>query len=60
LSYADTVEKNTEFLADAKEVGINIETIAYMLLPCHQNGGEIHNIEIANISFENVAQFKYF
>jgi hypothetical protein len=30
-----------------------------MLLSCNQNGGQNHNIKIANRSFENVAQLKY-
>jgi hypothetical protein len=31
----------------------------YMLLSCHQNAGQNHDIKIANRCFENVAQFKY-
>jgi hypothetical protein len=31
-----------------------------MLLSRHQNAGQNHNIKIANRSFENVAQFRYF
>jgi hypothetical protein len=30
-----------------------------MLLSCHQNAGQHHDIKIANKWFENVAQFKY-
>jgi hypothetical protein len=30
-----------------------------MLLPCHQNAGQNHNIRIASRSFENLEQFKY-
>jgi hypothetical protein len=30
-----------------------------MLLSCHQNIGRNGNIKIANVSFENVSQFKY-
>jgi hypothetical protein len=30
-----------------------------MLLSCHQNAGQNHNIKRTNRSFENVAQFKY-
>jgi hypothetical protein len=30
-----------------------------MLLFCHQNVGQNHDIKIANRSFENVSQFKY-
>jgi hypothetical protein len=31
-----------------------------MLLPHHHNTGQNHDIKIANRSFENVAQFRYF
>jgi hypothetical protein len=58
----DTIEKNTETLIDAsKEVGleINVERTKYMLLSRHQNAGQNRDIEIANISFKNVSQFKY-
>jgi hypothetical protein len=30
-----------------------------MLLSCHQNAGQNHNIEIGDRFFKNVAQFKY-
>jgi hypothetical protein len=30
-----------------------------MLLSCHQNAEENHDIKIGNRAFENVAQFKY-
>jgi hypothetical protein len=59
----DTIEKNTETLIDAsKEIGleINVEKTKYMLLSCHQNAGQNRDIKIANRSFENVSQFKYF
>jgi hypothetical protein len=58
----DTIEKNTENLNNAsKEVGLemNVEKTKYMLLSCHQNVGQIRNIKMSNISFENVLQFKY-
>jgi ABC-type siderophore export system fused ATPase/permease subunit len=58
----DTIKKNTETLIDAsKEVSleINVEKTKYMLLSRHQNVGQNRNIKIANISFENVSQFKY-
>jgi hypothetical protein len=45
-----------------KEVGLEVnvaEKTKYMLLSCHQNAQENHDILIANRSFENVAQFKY-
>jgi biotin operon repressor len=50
----DTIKKNTETLIDAiKDDGleVNAEKTKYMLLSRHQ---------IANRSFENAAQFKYF
>jgi hypothetical protein len=60
----DTIEKNNETLIDAsKEVclEINVEKTEtkYMLLSRHQNAGQNRDIQIANRSFENVAQFKY-
>jgi hypothetical protein len=58
-----TLKKNTETLTEAsKEIGIevNTEKTKYMLLSCHQNAGQNHNIKIADTSLENVAQFKYF
>jgi hypothetical protein len=30
-----------------------------MLLFCHQNSGQDHDIRIANRSFENMLQFRY-
>jgi hypothetical protein len=30
-----------------------------MLLSCHKNAGQNHDIKMANRSFENVSQFKY-
>jgi hypothetical protein len=30
-----------------------------MLLSHHQNAGQNHNIQVANVHFENVAQFRY-
>jgi hypothetical protein len=58
----DTIKKNTETVTDiSKEVSVevNTEKTKYMLLSCHQNSGQNHNIKTANKSFENVAQFKY-
>jgi hypothetical protein len=51
-----------ETLIDAsKEVGleINAKKTKHMLLSHHPNEGQNHDIKIANRSFENVAQFKY-
>jgi hypothetical protein len=55
-------KKNTEALIDAsKEVDldVNIEKTKYMLLSCHQNAGQNHEMKIGNRSFGNVAQIKY-
>jgi hypothetical protein len=45
----------------SEEVGleVNAERTKYMLLSCHQNAGQNRNINIANRSFDNVAQSKY-
>jgi hypothetical protein len=59
----DTIKKHTETLiGTSKEVGLEINVVKtkYMLLSHHQNVGQIRDIEIANRSFENVSQFKYF
>jgi hypothetical protein len=60
LTYADdvnvlgdnigTMKKNSELLIYAG---------TYALLSCHQNAGQNHVVKLPNISFENVAQFKY-
>jgi hypothetical protein len=58
----DSIKKNTDALTDTrKEVGLeeNTEKAKYMLLSCHQNAGQNHDIKVANRSFENVAQFNY-
>jgi hypothetical protein len=45
----------------SKEVGleINVEKTKYMLLSRYQIAGQNRNIKNANVSFENVSQFKY-
>jgi hypothetical protein len=58
-----TIEKNTKTLIDAsKEVGLEVdaEKSKYMLMYCHQNAGQNHDIKIADRSFENMIHFKYF
>jgi hypothetical protein len=58
----DTIKKKTRTLIDTSmEDGleVNTERTKYMLLSCHQNAGQKHDVNIANRSFENVAQFKY-
>jgi hypothetical protein len=44
-----------------KEVGlkINVEETKYMLLSRHQNVCQNRDVKLANRSFENVSQFKY-
>jgi hypothetical protein len=59
----DTINKNIETLIHAsKEVSleINVKKTKYMLLSCQQNVGQDQDITIANRSFANVSQFKYF
>jgi hypothetical protein len=59
----DTIQRNTETLINvSQEVGleINVQKTKYMLLSHHQNVGQNRDIKIANRSFENVSQFKYF
>jgi hypothetical protein len=73
LAYADdtnelgdnieTINRNAETFIDAtKKVGleINVEKTKYMLVSRYQNAAEIHDIKIANTSFGNISQFKYF
>jgi hypothetical protein len=58
----NTIKGNTEtFLGASEDVGleINAEETKYMIMSCHQNSGQNHNIRIANELFENVAKFKY-
>jgi hypothetical protein len=58
----DTIKRNMETLIDtSKEVGleVNTEKTKYMLLSCHQNAVQNHDIKIANRCFENVTQFRY-
>jgi hypothetical protein len=59
----DTIKKNTKILIDDnKEVGLelNIDKTKYVLLSRHQNVGQDQDIKIANRTFENVSQLKYF
>jgi hypothetical protein len=58
----DAIKKNAETVIDvSNEVGleVNADKTKYILLSPHQNAGQNHEIKIANRSFENVAQFKY-
>jgi hypothetical protein len=54
------VQRKTEALYDAsKEVGleVNTEETKCMLLSCHQNAGQNHNIKMADRYSKNVAEF---
>jgi hypothetical protein len=56
------IKENTEPLLDAsKEAGleVNPEKTKYMLMSRSQKMGQKHSIKIANMSFEDVAKFKY-
>jgi hypothetical protein len=47
----DSIKINLETLIDvSKEVGleVNAEKTKYLLLSCHQNAGQIHDIKIRN------------
>jgi ribosomal protein S2 len=57
----DTIQKNIEALLDAgKEVGleVNSEKTKYMLIS-RKKVGQKQGIRIANMSFKDVAKFKY-
>jgi hypothetical protein len=43
------------------EVGLEVNTqkTKYIVMSCHQNKGQNHNLLIANKFFKNVAKFKY-
>jgi hypothetical protein len=59
----DTIMKNTiSLIGTSKEVGleINVEITKYMLLSRHQNVCQNRDTKIANRSFENVPQLKWF
>jgi hypothetical protein len=53
----DTIKKNTRTLIFGLE--INTDKTKYMLLSRHRNAGQNHKMKMANIFFENVAQFKH-
>jgi hypothetical protein len=59
----DAMKKNTETLTDAsRQVGLEVqaEQTEHMLLSRHQIAMHNHDIKLANRSFVNVTQFKYF
>jgi hypothetical protein len=50
----DTIMKNTDTLIDASKedsLEVNTEKTKYVLLSCHENTGQTHDINIANRSF---------
>jgi hypothetical protein len=56
------IKKNTGTLLEAsKEVSVevNTEKTKYMVMSCHHNAGQNHNLMTANKTLENVAKFKY-
>jgi hypothetical protein len=55
-----TIKKQTLIIDAGKKVGleINVEKTMYMLLSHQQNAGPNHDTERANISLENMLQFK--
>jgi hypothetical protein len=58
----NTMKQNTGTLLEASRdvsVEINVEKTKYMIMSCHLNSGQNQNIRTANVSFENVAKFKY-
>jgi len=59
----NTVKKHTKVpLVASREVGLEVHTekTKYMVMTRRQNSGQSHNILIANKSFGNVTNFKYF
>jgi hypothetical protein len=58
----DTIKKNKETFTDASEefgLQVNVEKPMYMLLCCHQNARQNHDMKIAKRCFENVTQLRY-
>jgi hypothetical protein len=58
----NTIKMNTEALLEASrevDLEVNTEKTKYMVISHHQNAGQNHSSLIANISFENVAKFRY-
>jgi hypothetical protein len=57
----DTINKHRNLVDASREVDleINVEKTKYMLLPHHQNAGQVCDIKIENRSFKKVSQLKY-
>jgi hypothetical protein len=58
----DIIQKDTKALLNAgKEVGleVNLRRTKYILMPRYQYPLQMHRIQIAKRSFEEVANFKY-
>jgi hypothetical protein len=58
----NSIKKHAEAVFGAsRDVGleVNAEKTKYMVMSCHQNVGQNHNLLIANKSFKNVEKFKY-
>jgi hypothetical protein len=58
----NTIKEKTKALLEAsRDIGleINAEKTKYMVMSCHPDLGQNHNISIDNKLFENVARFKY-
>jgi hypothetical protein len=56
-----TIDKNTEALAVASKVGLEVNAgkTKCMVMFRDQNAGQNHNIKAGNKSFERVEEFKY-
>jgi hypothetical protein len=60
--HINAIKKSREaLLGIGKEVGLDvtIQNIKYMVVHCHQNIEQNHNLLTPNKSFEKVVKFKY-
>jgi len=52
--------ENTWPILQVRKVGLEVDNkTKYMVMYCHQNGVQNHNLMTVNESYENVAEFKY-